>query len=120
MIALCADVSYTKTRRRRYHASQMLPAFMRLVGCYGSEDRLVDCDYQEFQYSSSPSAASNTMDVSISCGSEEAVARPSTVAMASLSISVILALVVVALVAVVVALLVIQRRRKRRDKLVQL
>ena len=119
-IALYTDVSYSITERQRYLLSQSLPTFMTVVGCYGSEERVVDCDYQDFRYSSSISSPTTTMDVSISCGSEESSAQASSVAMASLSISVILAVAVIALVAVLIALLVLQRRRKRRDKLVHL
>ena len=120
-IALYTDVSYSITERQRNLLSQSLPTFMTVVGCYGSEERVVDCDYQDFRYSSSTSSPTTTMDVSISCGSsEESSAQASSVAMASLSISVILAVAVIALVAVLIALLVLQRRRKRRDKLVHL
>jgi deleted-in-malignant-brain-tumors protein 1 len=112
-----SDVSYSITERQRHLLSQSLPTFMTVVGCYGSEERVVDCDYQDFRYSSSTSSPTTTMDVSISCGSsEESSAQASSVAMASLSISVILAVAVIALVAVLIALLVLQRRRKRRDK----
>jgi hypothetical protein len=115
-----SDVSYAITERQRHLLSQSLPTFMTLVGCYGSEERVVDCDYQDFRYSSSISPPTTTMDVSISCDIEESSAQASSVAMASLSISVILAVAVIALVAVLIALLVLQRRRKRRDMLVHL
>ena len=118
-------VSYTRDERRRYPSSYSLPTFMTLVGCYGTEERLTNCSYHEFVYSTSSYGitSSTSMDVSISCdtlkvetsasmASNEAIARASSEAMASLSISVILVVVVVILVAVLIIVLIMQRKKK--------
>ena len=51
------DVSYTKTRRVRL---PYLPAHLTLVGCYGSEKKLIDCAHHDY-------TSSTSMDISISC-----------------------------------------------------
>ena len=51
------DVSYTKTQRVRL---SYLPAHLTLVGCYGSEKKLIDCAHHDY---TSPTS----MDISISC-----------------------------------------------------
>ena len=102
---------------------------MTLVGCYGTEDKLADCSYHEFE-----SPTSGSMDVSISCNRKDVTERPidnsesnqSTterpiessqgaggMVYASLSVSVILAVVVIALVAVLIALFVFWQRKRR-------
>ena len=114
-------VSYTRDERRRYPSSYSLPTFMTLVGCYGTEERLTNCSYHKFEYSTSSYdiTSRTSMDVSISCvetsasmANNEAIARASSEAMASLSISVILAVAVVILVAVLIIMLIIQRKKK--------
>ena len=107
-----AGVSYTKAERKRYPTSQTLPAFVIIVGCYGSEERLTDCSYYELGYSPPPPTAVTSMDIGISCDmEEESVAQASTVAMASLSISIILALALIGVVAVLIAVLILRRRK---------
>ena len=49
--------------------SQALPVHMTLVGCYSTNERLIDCTYHDF---SSLSYDTTSMDVSISCGSDSA------------------------------------------------
>ena len=51
------DVSYTKSRRVRL---SYLPAHLTLVGCYGSEKKLIDCAHHDY-------TSSTSMDISISC-----------------------------------------------------
>ena len=88
---------------------------MTLVGCYGTEERLTNCSYHKFEYSTSSYIPSTSMDVSISCDTlEVAVTRASNEARASLSISVILA--VGAVVTVLIIVLIVQRRKKNAKR----
>ena len=129
------DTSYTKNERMRYNQGQSLPTFMTFVGCYGDEQKLIDCAYHEFE---SRSTLMTSNDVSISCGfvassrvqseSSEATTSndvslgrgavtssaqsASSEAVASLSISIIVALALIALVAVLIILLIMQRRKR--------
>ena len=99
----------------RYNLGQNLPTFMTFVGCYGDEQKLIDCAYHEFE---SRSTLMTSNDVSISCGAvasssaQSSAQQTNNEAMASLSISVIFSLVVIALVAALIILLIIQRRKK--------
>ena len=101
----------------RYNLGQSLPTFMTFVGCYGDEQKLIDCAYHEFE---SRSTLMTSNDVSISCGavassntqSASASASASSETVASLYISVIFSLAVIALVAALIILLIIQRRKK--------
>ena len=114
-------VAYTKAERKRYPTSQTLPAFMTVVGCYGSEERLTDCSYHEFEYSTSPSIKSTSMDISISCSPNEgsSAAQISGIAIASLVISILLVLTLVLVVGILIAFFVLRRRKKRTERLLQ-
>ena len=105
--------------KNRPTSTNFLPTFMTLVGRYGTEDKLADCSYHEFE-----SPTSSSMDVSISCNRKDNVTvtmeRPiessqgtGGMVYASLSVSVILAVVVIALVAVLIALFVFWQRKRR-------
>ena len=85
---------------------------MTLVGCYGTEERLTNCSYHKFEYSTSGSILSISMDVSISCDVETSASRASNEARASLSISVILAVAVFVLVAALIVVLIMQRKKR--------
>ena len=88
---------------------------MTLVGCYGTEERLTNCSYHKFEYSTFSHISSTSMDVSISCNTlegETSASRASNEAMASLSISVILAVAVIVLVAALIIVLIMQRKKK--------
>ena len=121
---LSAAVSYTKTERKRYGASQSLPVFMTLVGCYGTEDNITNCSYHEFKYSTSASTITTSMDISITCTSDIQDPTPAKVsnamASASLSISVILAVAVIGLVAVLIVMFVMNRKKKRAKRLMHM
>ena len=103
----------------RYNQGQSLPTFMTIVGCYGDEQKLIDCAYHEFE---SRSTLMTSNDVSISCGAvtsnstqssaQSSAQQTSSEAMASLYISVIFSLAVIALVAALIILLIIQRRKR--------
>jgi hypothetical protein len=114
------DVSYTKTERTRRSYSLSLQALITLVGCYSSQDKLIDCPYRRYTYSTS-------MDVTIICGTNSSGTpdtpdtpgtidavnpAPRTMATASLSIAVFLAVVVAALVVVLIAVFVLRGRKK--------
>ena len=104
---ISSDISYTTNDRTSGHT---LPASITLVGCYGNEEKLVDCAYHDYTDNKA-----NSMDVLISCGSsseEEAAASISSVSAASLSIAVICAVAVVILAAVLIAVLILRRRKK--------
>ena len=102
-----SDISYTEDERTR--RGQSLPAYLTLVGCYGSEERLIDCAYHDF-------GSTVSMDVSISCGSgeKEATSAPqlSSASAASLSIAVICAVAVAILAVVLIAVFILRRRKK--------
>ena len=97
------DISYTTNERTSGHT---LPASITLVGCYGSEEKLVDCAYHDYTDSS--------MDVWISCGSgeEEAAASISSVSAASLSIAVICIVAVAIVSAILIAMFILRRQKK--------
>ena len=111
--------------RNRPTSTNLLPTFMTLVGCYGTEDKLADCSYHEFK---SPTS----MDVSISCNRKDNVnvtgpmdsqidnsesnQSAGGVVYASLSVSVILAVGVIALVAVLVVVFVLWQRKRRTER----
>ena len=102
------DISYTTNDRTSGHT---LPASITLVGCYGSEDRLVDCAYHDFTGSKTSS-----MDVWISCGGsseEEAAASISSASAASLSIAVICIVAVAIVSAILIAMFILRRRKKK-------
>ena len=118
------DVSYTKHVRNRATSTNFLPTSITLVGCYGTEDRLADCSYHEFE--SPTSGTISSMDISISCNRKDNVTGTGTtewptdnnqsaggMVYASLSVSVTLAVVVIALVAVLIALFVFWQRKRR-------
>ena len=88
---------------------------MTLVGCYGTEERLTNCSYHKFEYSTSSHILSTSMDVSIRCNTlegETSASRANSEARTSLSISVILAVAVVALLAVQIIVIIMQRKKK--------
>ena len=102
-----SDISYTEDERTR--RGQSLPAYLTLVGCYGSEERLIDCAYHDF-------GSTVSMDVSISCGSGEkeatSASQLSSVSAASLSIAVICAVAVAILAVVLIAMFILRRKKK--------
>ena len=59
-----SEVSYTK--RTRY-STQSLPVYMTSVDCSSSSETLLDCDYHKF-----PIASTTSLDISISCISDNA------------------------------------------------
>ena len=73
------------------------------MGCYGSEERLIDCAYHDF-------GSTVSMDVSISCGSGEkeaaSASQLSSVSAASLSIATICAVAVGILAVVLIAVFI--------------
>ena len=113
--------------RNRATSTNFLPTSITLVGCYGTEDKLADCSYHEFE--SPTSGTISSMDISISCNRKDNVTGTGTterptdnsesnqsaggMVYASLSVSVILAVVVIALVAVLIALFVFWQRKRR-------
>ena len=104
---LYADVSYTETQRIRSSSSQSLPVHMTLVGCYSSNDSLIDCAYHEF-----PSTTTSSMDISISCGSGNSD-ELNSVSVASLTVAVICASAVIILVAVLIIMFMLRQKKKR-------
>ena len=104
---LYADVSYTETQRIRSSSSQSLPVHMTLVGCYSSNDSLIDCAYHEF-----PSSTTSSMDISISCGSGRSD-ELNSVSVASLTVAVICASAVIILVAVLIIMFMLRQKKKR-------
>ena len=68
---LYTAVSYAKHLRALIN---LLPTFMTLVGCYGSEDKLADCSYHEFELPSDGSVSS--MDISIICDNVTSTVDP--------------------------------------------
>ena len=105
-----ADVSHTRSTR----TSQSLPVYMTLVGCYSSEERLIDCAYHDFIGSKSTS-----MDVSISCGSisaEDSTEKSdelNSVSVASLSVAVICASALIILVALLIIRHMLRQKKKK-------
>ena len=111
-----SDVSYTNIVGTPSHT---LPISMTLVACYGSEERLIDCDYHEYTDDRNYST-----DVSISChsstsdspaaGSNNSTSNNPTagsngVSIASLTVAVICAVAVV----ILVAILIVRRKKKK-------
>ena len=114
---------YSKNDRT---TSRSLPVSMTLVGCSGSEERLIDCVYHDFIGSQA-----NSMDVSISCGSStiesttdstsdstsekpEATVQsvPSSESTASLSIAVISIIAIVIMASILVAVFIRNYQKK--------
>ena len=104
-------VAYTKAERKRYPTSQTLPAFMTIVGCYGSEERLTDCSYHEFEYSTSASTATTSMDISISCSTNEGSTAQISGVVIALLVTLILMLTIVLIVGIT-----LQRKKKRAER----
>ena len=124
-------VSYTRTQ-----SSASLPVHLTSVGCYGSEEKLIDCTYHEY---TTPDPSINpfffdyyygllhvnniktnpSMDISISCFSNvDSTSSSSTevdsVSTISLIISIISLSAVIVLVAVLIIVVVIFRQRTKR------
>ena len=107
------DVSYTKTERTRYTGAQTLPVSITLVGCYSSDERLIDCAYHDF-----PSDSTISMDVSISCqgsSDDSEISHLRRVSTASLTLTVLLAIAAIVVVVVLVVIFVLRQRKKRYD-----
>ena len=108
---------YTKTERTRHTGGQSLPVSITSVGCYSSDERLIDCAYHDFPMAST---SSTSMDVSISCHQSSEQQRTSSsdneqlrrVSTASLTVAVICVIAVVFLVALLVIVFVLRRRGK--------
>ena len=103
---LFLDGTFTKTQRTRSSAS--LPVYLTSVGCYGYEEKLINCTHHEY-------TSSTSMDISISCiNSGDSVDSSSDkMSAASLSIAVIFAFAVIILVAVLIIIGIFRRRTKR-------
>ena len=108
------------------------------MGCYGDEQKLIDCAYHEFErgfpitsndvsiscgsvasssVQSESSEATTSNDVSLSRGAVVSSAQSaSSEAVASLSISIIAALALITLVAVLIILLIMQRRKRTTER----
>lgn len=100
-----SDVSYTKTKRT---ASSIisLPIHLTLVGCYGSEEKLIDCAHHEY-------GTSYSTDISISCGrSSSGDSAEAKMATASLAIATICAFAMIVLVTVLIIILILFKRKK--------
>ena len=107
-VYISSDISYTTNDRTSGHT---LPASITLVGCYGNEERLVDCAYHDYTDSKTSS-----MDVWISCSSsseEEAAASISSASAASLSIAVICIVAVAIVSAILIAMFILRRQKKK-------
>ena len=101
-----SDVLYTKIDRTSAHT---LPVSMTLVGCYGSEERLIDCAYHDYT-----DDHDDSMDIRISCGSSQSSAAGlSSESTASLSIAVIIAIAFIILIAILIAMFILRRKKKR-------
>ena len=127
------DVTFSKTERSRSSAS--LPVYLTSVGCYGYEEKLINCTHHKY-------TSSTSMDISISCKSkdissqseesssqseesssqsEESSSRSEEssssdkMSTAALSIAVIIASAFIVLVAVLI-IVIIRQRRKRQVK----
>ena len=117
-------VSYTRTQ-----SSSSLPVHITSVGCYGSEEKLIDCGHHEYTVSEPsvnhyyffPEIPSNniktSMDISISCFSSADstnIDEIKSLSTASLIISIISASVVIVFVAVLITVVVILRQKTKR------
>ena len=115
-----SDVSYTNIVRTPSHT---LPISITFVACYGSEERLIDCDYHEYTDNKSYSTI-----VSISCHSRSSdspaasfndstsnspAASSNSASTAYLTVAVICAVAVAILVAILIATFVLRRKKKR-------
>ena len=119
-----SGVSHTKTQRTRKTTSPSLPVHLTLVGCYSSEEKLIDCAHHEYTSSST----SESMDISIICGSTTSTSTTSTlinstgstsaksdiVSTVSLSIAVICVSAIVVLVVVLILVFLFRQRKKQR------
>ena len=100
---LSSDVSYTKTKRTPSSIIS-LPIHLSLVGCYGSEEKLIDCAHHEY-------ATSYSTDISISCGRRNSGdSVESSMSAASLAIAIICAFAMIILVTVLIIIFI--RRKK--------
>ena len=103
-----SDVSYTNIVRTPSHT---LPVSMTFVACYGSEERLIDCDYHEYTDDRNYST-----DVSISCRSSSSnspAAGYNSASTASLTAAVICAVAVIILVAILIVMFILRRKKKK-------
>ena len=101
-------VSYTRTQ-----SSSSLPVHLTSVGCYGSEEKLIDCGHHTI---SEPSVH-YFFFISISCFSSvdsTNIDQIKSLSTASLIISIIFASVVIVLVAVLIIVVVILRQKTKR------
>ena len=114
-----SEFSYTKTERTRHTGGQSLPVSITSVGCYSSDERLIDCAHHDFPMAST---SSTSMDVSISCHQSSEQQRTSSsssdneqlrrVSTASLTVAVICVIAVVFMVALLIIVFVLRRRGK--------
>ena len=122
-------VSYARTQ-----SSASLPVHLTSVGCYGSEEKLIDCGHHEYTTSdhsidfdyyyydvwyTNNIVANPSMDISISCfSSVDSTSTSSTevdsVSTISLIISIISLSAVIVLVAVLIIVVVLFRKRTKR------
>ena len=106
-------VSYVKYDRAKHIATQSLPTHMTLVGCYGSEEKLINCSYHEFE-----KVATSAMDISVSCGTNDDAGtdKISSHAATIALIFVVLAIVFITVVAILIILFVMLRRKKKTQR----
>ena len=93
--------------------SNCIPVSITLVGCYSSDERLIDCAYHDF-----PSDSTISMDVSISCqgsSDDNEISHLRSVSTASLTLTVLLAVAAIVVVVVLVVIFVLRQRKKRYD-----
>ena len=63
-----SEFSYTKTERTIHTGGQSLPVSITSVGCYSSNERLIDCAHDAYDFPvASVLPKPISMDVSISC-----------------------------------------------------
>ena len=99
------DVTYTRIWRSRDWSSASLPVHLTAVGCYGSEEKLIDCAHHNY-------TGSLSRDISISCSSSDSgESEASSVSAAALSIAVIFAFVVIVLATVLIIVLLRQKKK---------
>ena len=104
-------VSETRRRRNKYQVNTFLPTFITRVGCYGSEEKLINCSYHKFETTTS-------MDVSINCGSDDDTIGAHHALKASLSISVIFAVAFIALLVVLIIITVLRQMKNSTKRFV--
>ena len=105
------DVSDVKKSRTKSAVSHSLPIFITRVGCYSSEEKLINCSYHKFETTTS-------MDVSIYCGSDDDTIGAHHALNASLSISVIFAMAFIVLLAVLIIIAVLQQMKKSKKRFI--